>query len=424
MALESPGDQGNHPPHAHDSGVLDVVVLGGGGAGCAAIFRAQERTLNVLLISKGDLSESKTAQAQGGIQAAMSPDDSPDSHFEDTMKAGKGMSDPALVKKLTSRAGDAVRWLESMGVRFDREGADYRLQTAAGLSRPRVLSVGDTAGRGIVEVLLRELKRRAVPTLEHFVVHQVDRRQGGFEITGIQRGAEAPTVLRTRSIVFATGSFIPRDKAAGLVKKLESEAPDGLDLAGLLGAEIVHPDLVQYHPTGVVWPPSLRRKRLPETMRSSGAVFRNKHGEIFVNAMETRGVLTQAIVEECEKGNGIATEDGRQGVWLDTPAIDAQHGEGFTAERFPRFHALFLEAGHDLTRHSVLVYPILHYSLGGVRIDENAATSVHGVFAAGEVAWGVHGMERLMGNSLLDIFVFGQIAGISAAEYALKQRHV
>jgi aspartate oxidase len=179
---------------------------------------------------------------------------------------------------------------------------------------------------------------------------------------------------------------------------------------------------VQYHPTGVILPSALRRVRLPETMRGNGAVLLDRHGEEFADSLMTRNALTQAIVEQCRIGNGVDTADGRRGVWLDTPRMDRLHGAGFTAERYPTFLQMFREQDHDLCTQPVLVYPVLHYSLGGVKLDERCETTVPGCFAAGEVTWGVHGKERLMGNSLLEIFVFGRIAGRNAAERALEGR--
>ncbi|MCB1085946.1 MAG: FAD-binding protein [Verrucomicrobiae bacterium] len=223
----------------------------------------------------------------------------------------------------------------------------------------------------------------------------------------------------TRTVVLATGGAMPEERSAGLVEEGLANMPDGLDLAARLGARVVMPDLVQYHPTGILLPKALRRKRLPETMRGAGARFLNREGEAFVDPLLTRNDLTQAIIEECQKGLGVETDDGRQGVWLDTPRIDQVNGAGYLREHFPTFHALFLEHGHDLTVDPVLVFPILHYTLGGVEIGPHAETAVPGLFAAGETTWGVHGMERLMGNSLLDIFVFGRIAGRSAAAKAL-----
>jgi aspartate oxidase len=403
-----------------DGALLDVLVIGSGGAGCAAAIEAQQLTRNIAILTKGRLDDSKTAQAQGGIQAAIGDDDSVDQHFEDTMRTGQQVNDPELVRILTTEAPRTVRWLEELGVQFDREGSNYRLQKAAGLSAPRVLSVGDRAGRGIVAVLAKQITERGIPCLENCAVMTIRRADDGFLLELLRRGDATVHTLRSRSIVLATGGFIPREKASGYADATKTDFPDGLALADSLGATIVAPDLVQYHPTGVIAPAELRRVRLPETMRAAGATLLNKQRKAFVDPMLTRNELTNAIVEECRKGNGVETSDGRLGVWLDTTQMDARNGAGFTAKNYPSFFEMFREHGHDLATQPVLIYPVLHYSLGGVQIDARCSTNVPGFFAAGEVAWGVHGRERLMGNSLLDIFVFGRIAGENAAGHALS----
>lgn len=410
-------------PAALAAAPLDVLVIGSGGAGCSAAMEAQALTPNVALLTKGALDDSKTAQAQGGIQAAFGEGDSAEQHFEDTMRTGQNANDPALVRILTSRAPDTVRWLEELGVEFDRDGVSYRLQSAAGLSAARVLSAGDRAGRGIVAVLAQQIVQRGIRCLEHSAVTAIRREGDGFAVDVRHRYSAEPATLHARAVVLATGGFMPREKASGYADPVKTEFPDGLALAGQLGATIVAPDLVQYHPTGVILPAALRRVRLPETMRAAGATLLNKDREPFIDPLLTRNELTNAIVEECRAGRGVATDDGRLGVWLDTTQMDVRNGAGFTAERYPSFVEMFREHGHDITREPVLVYPILHYSLGGVQIDERGSTSVPGFFAAGEVTWGVHGRERLMGNSLLDIFVFGRIAGESAARCALSTAH-
>jgi aspartate oxidase len=397
----------------------DVVVIGSGGAGCAAAIEAKTLGARVLIVTKSDPHDSKTARAQGGIQAATGPGDSVEQHFQDTWQAGKQQADAGLVRILAEQAPETIRWLEGLGVAFDRDGGDYRRMAAAGISVPRVLTCGDAAGRGIAEAVLRRVEALEIPVWHGTGLVDLEKTDAGFRLRLIRQGMIGDLTLYSRTVVLATGGTMPAEKGAGLVEAGVPEAPDGLELADRLGARVVLPDLVQYHPTGIVLPKSLRRKRLPETMRGCGARFLNCDGEEFVDPLLTRNDLTRAIVDECQRGKGIATDDGRQGVWLDTPRIDHIQGAGYLREHFPTFHDLFLAEGHDLCAEPVLVFPILHYTLGGVEIDRNAETAVSGLFAAGETTWGVHGMERLMGNSLLDIFVFGRIAGRSAAAKAL-----
>ena len=398
----------------------DVVVIGSGGAGCAAAIEASLLGARVVILTKSDPFDSKTARAQGGIQAATGPGDSVDRHFQDTWEAGKRQASEPLVRLLAEKAPGTIRWLEGLGVAFDRDGDDYRRLSAGGLSMPRVHTSGDAAGRGIAEAVLRRVEDLGIPVWHGTGVMDLEQAEGGFRLFLIKQGMIGDQTLFARTVILATGGTMPAEKSAGLVEEGVPGAPDGLALAARLGARVVMPDLVQYHPTGIVLPKSLRRKRLPETMRGCGARFLNRDGVEFVDPLLTRNDLTQAIIDECRRGLGIETDDGRQGVWLDTPRIDQLHGPGYLREHFPTFHELFLAEGHDLSAEPVLVFPILHYTLGGVEIDEHAQTAVPGLYAAGETTWGVHGMERLMGNSLLDIFVFGRIAGQSAARAALQ----
>ena len=398
----------------------DLIIIGSGGAGCAAALEAKKKSDNILILTKSFKKFSKTANAQGGLQASFGDGDSAALHFEDTMKAGNFKSDPALVKILTERSRATVEWLENLGVFFDRtEENNFKLKTAAGVSIPRVLSCGDSTGNKIVEPILKRVAEAGIEVQEDAGVKRVEKKNGIFTLK--VQGLEEDFTLTTRALIIATGGLLPKEKRAGLALGKIKDIPDGVSLAEQLGATCVHPDLMQYHPTGIILPKALRRKRLPETMRGAGARILNKNKEVFIDPLTTRNKLTQAIVETCNDGMGVVTEDGYQGVWLITPDLDKIKGEGFTEKNYPTFYNLFLEHGHDLTKEPVLVYPIVHYGLGGIEINEKTETSVEGLFSAGETTWGVHGEERLMGNSLLDIFVFGRIAGQNAIAYALNK---
>lgn len=393
-----------------------MLIVGSGGAGCAAAIEASAFTKKILIVTKNLADNSKTQRAQGGIQAAISEEDSPELHFADTLKAGNYKNDKAIVKKLTSSAPETIEWLEKIGVRFDRlpSGA-FKLKGAAGLSKPRVLSCGDSTGNRIVGPLLTHVKKMGLELREFALVKNIQKVENHFEILISFKGVEEKVLSKT--VIIATGGLLPKEKRAGLKLKDHEYAPDGVELAKQLGATVKNVDLLQYHPTGIILPKPLRRMRLPEPMRACGAKFLDKDLNPFVDSLITRNKLTNEIVALCEKGKGVETKDGYRGVWLSTPEIDRINGEGYTKENFPKFYNAFMEHDHDLTKHNVLVYPIVHYSLGGICIDEKTATSVEGLFAAGETTYGVHGEDRLMGNSLLDIFVFGRVAGNSAINY-------
>lgn len=399
--------------------IQSCVIIGAGGAGCRAAVEIFENGYNPLILSRAERTVSKTYKAQGGIQAALGEDDRLEYHYEDTMKAGGNVSDPAIVKVLTSQAPEAIKWLiDAIGVEFDKEkDGKFKLSKAGGISKPRILSCKGSAGEQIAIPLWKYVDDLGIETKENTAVIKIEKKDGLFNITTLQGNEEA--VIKSHTVVLAAGGAMPEIRKVGK-QSVDRYIPDGLELAEMIGAKVVSPSLMQYHPTGVVSPYKLRRLRLPETMRGYGATLRNKDSEEFTDHLATRSEVTAAIVEEIKKGKGIKTEEGLMGVWMHTEEIDKINGQNFTKDNFGKIYTQFLEQGHDLSKAPVLVYPVVHYSLGGVQIDENASTEIEGFFAAGEVTWGVHGNDRLMGNSLLDIFVFGKVAGQSVVQFLRK----
>jgi len=194
---------------------------------------------------------------------------------------------------------------------------------------------------------------------------------------------------------------------------------DGLVLAYRVGAELIFVDTMQYHPTGAAFPTQILGQLVTEKVRTLGAQLVNIDGEQFVMPLEPRDVVAAAIIRECREHNkGIETPTGEVGLWLDSPMIDLRRGEGTIARELPAMVRQFGRFNIDITREPMLVYPTLHYQNGGIKINPDGATTVPGLFAAGECNGGVHGKNRLIGNSTLDIFVFGRRAGRAAAQYA------
>ena len=248
----------------------------------------------------------------------------------------------------------------------------------------------------------------------------LEPRGAGWVATLAPGGNGERVVLRAGAVVLAAGGGLRGEAdALGVGSTNHPDAtPEVLRMALELGAEGREVDSWQRHPTGSVWPEALSGYALPETTRGYGATLHDAEGERFVDELAPRDVVAQGIIDAVDEGRGVAAPDGRVGVWLDTPAIDRENGGGFTVERLTYVHKRYLKAGVDITRERVLVYPVLHYRNGGLAIDERAATTLPGLFAAGEIAGGVHGSNRLMGNSLLDTVVYGRRAGASAAEAA------
>ena len=193
-------------------------------------------------------------------------------------------------------------------------------------------------------------------------------------------------------------------------------------MAYRLGSDLVDIDTFQYHPTGVIYPGFLAGALVTEGMRSMGAQLLNSRGERFIDEMETRDVVSAAIIRECHHGRGISTPSGKCGVWLDAPMIDVTNGSGTLAARFPNMVRQFTRVEVDISEQAILVYPTLHYQNGGIRIDAMGESAVPNLFAAGEAAGGIHGRNRLMGNSLLDVVVFGRRAGGRGGEAVERDR--
>jgi succinate dehydrogenase/fumarate reductase flavoprotein subunit len=401
---------------------VDVLVIGYGGAGASAALLAQENGAKVLVITKLRLGDANTVGAQAGTQAADRPNDSPSIHYLDTMGGGHFTNTPELVEILVKDAPSVIKWLERLGVNWDKDpdGSMHEL-SGGGASRRRLHSARDYTGLEEMRVLRDELRNRKIDYLEFSPAIELILDDRG-KIAGailVNLETEEVIVVRARAVVMTTGG-IGRLHIQGFPTTNHYGATaDGLVLAYRVGAELVFIDTMQYHPTGVAYPLQILGHLVTEKMRTLGAHLVNSDGEQFIMPLEPRDVVASAIIRECrEYGHGIETTTGEVGIWLDSPMIDIIRGEGTIARELPAMVRQFRRYDIDITREPVLVYPTLHYQNGGIKIDTSGATTVPGLFAAGECTGGVHGRNRLIGNSTLELFVFGRIAGRAAAQYA------
>jgi succinate dehydrogenase / fumarate reductase flavoprotein subunit/L-aspartate oxidase len=392
-------------------GRADVLVIGSGGAGLAAAWAAAGAGADVVLVTKGSRASCNTGMAHGGIQAAVGPEDSPERHAEDVLASSHGTADPELVSVLTSEAPEAIAWLESIGVEFSRDGDGYRLARCGGANIPRLLQVGDRTGHAIAKALRAELDRRGIAIHDHTALAGLERPNGHFSAT--LRHGDDERRLDAAAVVLAAGGrcYAEAHTAGVLTTNQPGSTGEATTLARALGAEVRDYDALQHHPTGGAWPPPLQGFSIPETCRSYGATLRNAAGERFCDELAPRDTVAEAIVRECEAGRGLTTPDGRPAVHLDTTPIDAEVAAVVIPTMLRRYRA----AGVDPLREPILTYPVLHYQNGGLRIGRDGQTTVEGLFAAGEITGGVHGRNRMMGNSLLDCVVFGRRAGRAAA---------
>jgi len=398
---------------------IDVLVIGGGGAGVTTALLAKENGADVLLATKLRLGDSNTIMAEGGIGAATSPEDSPVIHYIDTIVGGRGKNIPELVEALVNDAPFIVEWLTNLGVNFDRlPDGSYFTHMPAGHSRKRSHSVKDITGLEIMRVLCDEIRNQEINVLEFSPAVELlldDQGQCAGAVL-FNFDTEQYCVVQAKATLIATGG-IGRLHIQGFPTSNHYGATaDGLVMAYRAGAKLIYMDFIQYHPTGIAWPEQMLGLLISEALRAQGAQVVNGEGEMFVDRLETRDALSAAIIRECgERNRGVLTPTGMVGVWLDTPLIDRIGGEGTFLRRFAGIHSRFKKYNIDPAREPILIYPTQHYQNGGIETKVNGETNIPNLYVAGEVAGGVHGHNRLGSNSLVDIFVFGRRAGMDIA---------
>ena len=414
LEADSPLPSGFEPAPTIET---DVLVIGGGGAGLAAALTLQDSGLQVTVATKLRIGDANTLMAEGGIQAAVGPDDSPRRHFADTLVGGHGKNVPELVRLLVEEGEPSIDWLTGLGVHFGRSESGYHLKPGGGTSTPRVLSCQDVTGLEIMRVLRDAVFHGSTQLLEqHSAVELCDDGEGRVAGAVLWNSDSKELVtVSARAVLLATGGSGQLRLQGFSSSNHLGATGDGLVLAWRQGCSLLHLDSFQYHPTGSVFPEANAGQLVTESARSMGAQLLNSSGERFIDELSYRDRVAAAIIREVEEGRGIATPEGRQGVWLDTPLIDRFKGEGTLVRQFPGLVHRFKKYGIDPSLQPVLVYPTLHYQNGGVAIDGDGKTERNGLWAAGEVTGGIHGTNRLMGNSLLDIIVFGRRAGSSIA---------
>ncbi len=400
---------------------VDVLVIGGGGAGASAALLAHEQGAKVLLATKLRFGDANTVMAQGGIQAAVKGQDSPAIHYLDVLGGGHYHNIPELAKALVSDAPRIIQWLEDLGCMFDKED-DGSMVTihGGGTSRKRMHSARDYTGAEIMRTLRDEVLCRDIEVIEfspavELLLDSLGKAAGAV-LYNMETGEYQ--VVQAKTVILATGGLGRLHTQGFPTSNHYGATADGLVMAYRAGAKLVFMDTIQYHPTGAAYPEQVEGFLITEKVRGLGAQPVNIDGEQFVYRLETRDVAASAIIRECARGKGVTSPAGTQGVWLDSPMIDLIHGEGTIAKELPAMLRQFARFDVDMRQVPILVYPTLHYQNGGALINENGETSVENLYVAGEASGGVHGRNRLMGNSLMDILVFGRRAGLHAAAKA------
>lgn len=400
----------------------DVLIIGAGGAGSAAALLAREEGAQVLVVTKLRHGDANTMMAQGGIQAADKPDDNPIIHYLDVIGGGHFSNDPDLVEALVHDAPDAIAWLESLGCMFDKE-PDGTLITihGGGTSRKRMHSARDYSGAEIMRTLRDEVRSypdeitvvEFAPAIELIMDDQ--GQAAGAVLLNLETGEHY--VVRAKTTIIATGGSGRLHYQEFATTNHYGATGDGVILAYRVGADVSFLDTMQYHPTGAAYPTQIVGLLVTEKVRGLGAQVCNLHGDQFVYPRETRDVEASAIIRECvEVGKGVQTPSGFVGVWLDSPMIDLIHGPGTIEKELPAMVRQFGRFGLDMVNDPILVYPTLHYQNGGVTLKADGSTSIPNLYGAGEISGGVHGRNRLMGNSLLEVTVYGRRAGRAAGQ--------
>src|SRR6187200_322353 len=433
----------------------DVLVIGAGGAGLRAAIAARDAGADVGLVCKSLLGKAHTVMAEGGVAAALAhvdPEDKWQTHFRDTMVGGKLLNNPRMAELHAKESPDRVRELEAWGAVFDRTRDGRILQRPfGGHSHPRLAHVGDRTGLEMI----RTLQDRAVAMgitvyMECTITHLVSGRDNVRGAIGYWRQTGEPVVFPAKATILATGGV---GRVYTVTSNSWEYSGDGQALAYLAGAELMDMEFVQFHPTGMVWPPGVRGLLVTEAVRGEGGILRNKDGDRFMwkylpedrrgeyaatdeeartwvealsnskqtdarrpPELSTRDNVSRAIYTEVKEGRGSP----HGGVFLDISYLPADH----VRRKLPSMYEQFKElADVDITTGPMEVGPTTHYVMGGIKVDaEDGVTLVPGLFAAGEVSGGMHGANRLGGNSLSDLLVFGARAGTAAAERAAASK--
>jgi len=404
----------------------DVLVIGGGGAATIAALIAEENSAQVVVATKLRHGDANTMMAEGGIQAASKGEkDSPYYHYLDVMGGGHFKNDSDIVAAFVKQAPDALRWLESLGVMFSKF-PDGRLDAmhGGGTCRKRMHYCADLSGLEIMRTVRDEARNRTnIKVLEFSPAVELIVNEHGQCAGALLYNMETEEYLVTKAkaVILATGGAGRLHVQGFMTTNHYGATADGIVLGYRAGVPLAFMHTVQYHPTGVVFPEQIEGWLITERFRSEGSDILNVHGEKFVNEREPRDVESARVIKECLDGKGVPIPTEKVGIWLDSPMLDILHGEGRVRTAFVGKWKVYDRLGIDISKAPMLVYPTLHYQNGGLKNDAECETAVPGLYVAGEVTGGLHGENRLMGNSLMDLVVFGRIAGRNAAIFAKKK---
>ncbi|MDQ2992258.1 MAG: FAD-binding protein, partial [Candidatus Eremiobacteraeota bacterium] len=399
----------------------DVLVIGAGGAGLRAAIEAASAGARVAIVCKSLLGKAHTVVAEGGIAAAIGSVDSRDNwqtHFRDTMAGGKYLNNWRMAELHAQEAPGEIENLELWGALFDRTPEGGIMQRLfGGHTHKRLVQVGDRTGLELMRTLQDRTVELKLDVYMEYTITRLLKSDGRIAgAVGFARETGRVAVFEAPAVIIATGGS---GRLYSVTSNSWEGTADGQALAFEAGAELMDMEFIQFHPTGMVWPPSVRGILVTESVRGEGGLLTNNAGERFMEKydpqrmeLSTRDVVARAIATEVREGRGSP----HGGMYLSIAHKPAR----FIKKKLPSMYTQFLDfAKIDITKERMEVYPTTHYIMGGIRVDaETAATNIVGLFAAGECAGGLHGANRLGGNSLSDLLVFGRRAGAAAAAFA------
>jgi succinate dehydrogenase flavoprotein subunit len=405
---------------SYDTLTTDVLVIGAGGAGMRAAIEAAAAGARVDIVCKSLLGKAHTVMAEGGIAAALAnvdPQDTWQVHFQDTMRGGQMINNWRMAELHARESPERVYELETYGAIFDRTPDGRVMQRAFGAhTYRRLCHVGDRTGLEMIRSLQDRIVQLGIEVHMEVTLTRL-LRDGGRVVGafGYRRIDGRFVAFRCKAVIIATGGW-------GRLYKVTSNSwegtGDGVGMGFEAGAEVLDPEMVQFHPTGMVWPPGVRGILVTEAVRGEGGYLTNSKGQRFMleydpkkKELSSRDVVARAIYKEVQAGRG--TEHG--GAFLDVRHLGAET----IKKKLPSMYEQFLRLAEvDITKQPMEIAPTIHYAMGGLRVEaETGLTTLPGLYAAGEAAAGLHGANRLGGNSLSDLLVFGRRAGAAAGAY-------
>ena len=394
----------------------DILVIGAGGAGLRAAVEVKESGHDVILLGKEVLGCAHTGMAMGGMNAAVAAPATPDFHFQITMEGGYFINNEKLVKAFTDEMPGRIKDLEDYGLIFDRkEDGEYYVWAGPKQKYPLNVCVGDYTGREMMQGLVDQARKLNVKYSDEFFISRLIKKNDTvIGAIGVNLKSGEFTVFGAKAVILATGGA---GRMYEVTTNAASNTGDGYAMAMSIGVELVDMEMIQFHPTGMAFPASVRGVLVTEKVRAHGGILRNKDGERFMSKyypkemeLAKRDEVSRSIYQEVSLGNGTK----HNAVYL----YVNHWKEGEIEDKIPDVFEQYKNTGVDIRREPMEIYPSMHHVMGGIKIDEWCKSSIGGLFACGEVAGGVHGANRLGGNSIAEGQVFGRRSAISAGKYA------